>query len=181
MVEAVAEDHVHPENGPTTGQLVAVHGHILQLLDLAEADAFQHFHGEHAGSAEVGEDARETHDAALGEVHRELLGVALLALEVQLAQQGTLEFGDHGHGLVALQLVRALGQFGQQEQDFQVGANATLDVRVLHLDHHIRAVMQPSAMHLTDGSRSHGLRIELGIDLRDGPPEFAADGGHGDL
>ena len=164
VVKGVAEDHLQVHVGAAPRELVQVRARRRQrrsaLLPRMPSSR-SIVSTPPGGQGRVG--AREMHGGVIGEVAGELLQVAALEGEVQLAQQRAPELPHDRARLVGTHLRRMLlGQLGQPGQDIQVGHDLVRDARVLHFDHHVLARWQPRAMHL--GNRGRGQRrvVEFG-------------------
>ncbi len=87
----------------------------------------------------------------------------------------------HGHGLVAFQFRRLLGQPREPFQNLEVAPDARLDARMLHLHHHLAAIGQARAMDLSNRGGADGYRIELSEDLIRRPAQFGGYRGESDF
>ncbi len=112
---------------------------------------------------------READGLVAAEVVHELLNVAQLAAEVQLALQRAAELAHGGDRPVRTQLGAVfLAQLRQGRHDVEVLGDLVLDVVVQHLDDDLLAFAQSSQVDLTDRRRRERRRPELGEKLFDG-------------
>ncbi len=92
----------------------------------------------------------------------EFAQVRKLLVEVELAEQAGLELLDDGHHAEQPHLVDAgFQQLGAEVEQVQVGAHRALDIRPLHLDHHLVALQRAGAVRLPDRCGAQRLGLEV--------------------
>ena len=94
-----------------------------------------------------------------------------LVLVVELVGQPLLDLLRHGLHIHAGS--HPLGHAHDQAQVLQVGAHRLGHPGVLDLHGHVATVVEPGAIHLADRGGGHGVVVELGEELVQGPVEVA--------
>ena len=163
--EAVAKDHFHPDNRAAPRELLAIHALGVQLRRVVEVDAVEQFHGQHAAGGEVWKDFREANGFVLRKVAGELLEVAFLAAEVELAEERSAELLHDVDGPVAFELVGLFRERRESFQDFQITADARLDAGMLDLHDDAPSIRQPRDVRLANGGGGDGGGLELAEDF----------------
>ena len=139
VVEAVVEDHFEVHLGAVAGDQREIELRFVRESRIGEPPAVEPLHREHALRGELGVAARDADVRVAAEVAGELVEVAGLAGEVELAADDAAEFGDHRLRPVGRELGQHLGELGETGQDVEVDVHAALDAGVLHFHDDIGA------------------------------------------
>ena len=133
VVEAVVKDHLQVHLGAVAGDLAEVDVRHLPHGRVGQLRAVEPFHRQHAAGRQLGIQPRDADVRRAGEVAGELLQVAGLAGEVELAAHDAAELGHRRLRPVRLQLGQLLGQLREAGQDVEIDFHAAADAGVLHL------------------------------------------------
>ncbi len=173
VVEAVVEDHFEIHLGAVPGHLGQIELRLAAEARVGESPAIEPFHRKHALGRELVVAVWDADVAVAAEVARELVEVAGLAGEVELAADHAAKFRDHRLRAIRGQLGEHLGELRQSGQDVEIDFHSPLDAGVLDLHHHVGAAGRTRAMHLADrrGSERHCVeidehRVERCVELR---------------
>ena len=109
----------------------------LAASGVAEFDAVEKFHRQHAAGRQLGESGRNAHFGMIGQIAGKTLDVTPLAGKIELAAQRPLEFGHDRPRAVIDEFGNALGEHGQSGQDFQIDPHPLFDAGMLHFDGHL--------------------------------------------
>ena len=136
--------------------------------DRVHAHAVHQFHGQHPSPAQVPQRLRHPQLRIRRQVLAEARQVGRFGLVVQLHAQGGGELVQPvGEAHPAADPGQVVGGAGEAAQHGDIRAQLRGDVRLLHLDRHLAAVMEHGAMDLGDGGAAQRFRIEHGKQFSD--------------
>ena len=151
VVEAIAEDHLQVHVRAAPRELVHLGIRAGKYLDPGHQHALESLHRQDASGAQLGKRDRKMDGVVLGEVRTELLDVAQLAPEIELAAHHLRELTDDGDWMVRLQVVdMPFGQRREIGEHVQVGLDPALEAVLLNLDDDVLAAVQAGVVHLRD-------------------------------
>src|SRR5262249_11500599 len=112
---------------PAPRNFVQVESRLVNFFSLRKLDPVQKIHRQHARRGKVRMASGDSHGRVAGKQMGELLQVALLAPEIQLALQHTLKLSHRGLRAVMREFRYTLSPMCQAGQDIQIAADDFLD------------------------------------------------------
>jgi hypothetical protein len=173
VVDAVDKDHLAKDGDDLPGEGSSIDAGRVEGRDIADLDALDEGGGHHAPRAVAFNGAREEDLRLLEEVIGDARDVLGLAEEVELLR-------DHRPHLVVVGVHPLDGdEDGDDGHDAADGGEVEpddlVDVAVLDLDGHARAVFEAGLVDLAEGGAGDGLFAEAVEDLADGAAELGLD------
>ncbi len=144
--------------------------------DHVHAHALRQLHGQHAVAAVVPDRLWHPQRLERLEMLAEALQVLGLGLVVQLLHEGLGEFIEPvAQAHAASDLGEMVGGQRKAAQHVQIRAQLGGDLRLLHLDRHLAAIVKLGAVHLGDRGAAQWHRVEAGKQLGHRRAQFLFD------
>jgi len=176
MEESIVQNHLEKDGDQTPGNFLEIATRLPQGVHVVDRRSLHPLQGENPAGRVLPVHLGNENPRVPGKVLAELAGVACLQVKIQLPVNGAGEFFHDPYRVDRLSFRDVTFQeFGDMEEDVNIGFQQTLDPGALDLDGHLLSAAQPSVVDLGNGSRCPGNLFKRGEDCLEPSSQLLLD------